>query len=334
MNRFIKSFMISLISFSLIALIGMTAYSKIFESHSLPIPQGQVDKLDLDHGNPFEKSVLEGKRLNTLIVGVNDNMTDTIILSSFNIETKDIDMISIPRDTYHERKGHEGAAERKINSIYKDEGMETLIDNVQDLLGEKIPIHHYVVAEYEGVAKMVDVVGGVKVDVPINMKYDDPYSDPPLKIRIKKGEQVLDGEEAIDFLRFRKNNDGPGYINGDLGRIESQQQFIKSFLKKALGPKLLSVTKTGLSYVDTDIKMSQGLSYASRLLGVSSDKVNMIMLPGIDEYIGDTSYYIQDEEATHQLIKDMYHTTKTDDDFEFDEMSKLGNTKMMMSIYK
>lgn len=327
MNRFIKSFMISLICFSLIALVGIFAYSKIFESKSLPIPQGQVDKLDLSNENPFEKSVLEGKRLNTLIVGVNDNMTDTIILSSFNIETKNIDMISIPRDTYHKRKGYNGPAERKINAIYSSQGIKKLIDNVQELLGEKIPIHHYAVVEYEGVEKMVDIVGGVKVDIPIDMEYDDPTSKPPLKIRFKKGEHVLDGDEATDFLRFRKNNDGTGYINGDLGRIESQQKFIKSFLKKSLGPRVLSVAKTGLSHVETDIKMSQGLGYASRLIGVNSDKVNMVMIPGIDKYIGETSYYIHDEKATKELIEDMYKVSETTDNSEYYDISELIETK-------
>lgn len=314
MNRFIKSFILALICFSLAAFVGIAAYSKIFDSKSLPIPENQIDKLDLSHEIPFEKSVLEGKRLNTLIVGVNDNMTDTIILSSFNIETKKIDMISIPRDTYHKREGYNGPAERKINAIYNSQGIEKLIDNVQELLGDKVPIHHYAVVEYEGVEKMVDLLGGIKMNIPINMEYDDPYDDPPLKIRFSKGIKTLNGEDAIKFLRFRKNNDGTGYVNGDLGRIETQQKFIKSFIKKALGPKILNVAKTGLSYVDTDIKMSQGLSYASRLVGASNEDVNMITIPGTDKYIGDTSYYIHDEKATKKLIEDIYDNTSDKDD--------------------
>lgn len=318
MSRFIKIFLFSLICFSLAAFAGITAYSKIFDTKPLPIPEDQVDKLNLDSDDPFDKSILEGKRLNTLVVGVNDNMTDTIMFCSFNVETKEVDIISIPRDTYHHRKGYNGPAEKKINAVYSSQGIEKLIENIQEILGEKIPIHHYAVVEYEGVEKMVDQVGGVKIDVPINMKYDDPYDDPPLKIRISKGVQTLDGEKAIDFLRFRKNTDGTGYINGDLGRIEAQQNFIKSFLKKALGPKIVNVVKTGLSHVDTDVKMSQGISYASRLVGVTTEDVNMVMIPGEDKYISGTSYYIHDEEETKKLIKKIYEN-KDDKENELDE---------------
>ena len=314
MSRFIKPFMLSLICFSLAIFVDITAYSKIFDIKSLPSPEGQVDKLDLNGKNPFEKSVLEGKRLNTLIIGVNDDMTDTIILSSFNIETKKFDMISIPRDTYHQREGYNSPTERKINAVYCSQGIEALIDNVQELLGGKIPIHHYVVVKYEGVEKMVDLVGGVKVNIPIDMKYEDLWDKPPLKINFSKGTRVLNGKDSVKFLRFRKNSDGTGYVNGDLGRIASQQQFIRSFIRKALGPKLFNVAKTGLSNVDTDITMSQGLSYTGRILGASSDNVNMVMLPGIDKYIGRTSYYIRDEKATKKLIEDMYDNNYIKDD--------------------
>lgn len=316
MNRYIRLFLFSLVCFSIAAFLGITAYSKIFDTHSLPITEDQMNKLSLDSDNPFDKSVLEGKRLNTLILGVNDDMTDTIMLASFNIETKDIDIISIPRDTYHHRAGYDSNVDKKINAVYTDEGIESLIDNVQEVLGEKIPIHHYAIVEYAGVRKMVDLVGGVKVDIPFDMNYDDPYDDPPLKIRLSKGEQVLDGEEAMKFLRFRKNNDGPGYITGDLGRIETQQDFVKSFMKKAIGLKLPSIIKTGIDNVETDVKMSQGISYASRLVGIDSDNINMIMLPGEDEYIGGTSYYIHDPVETKKVVKDIYHNEEEDENEE------------------
>ena len=308
MGKFIRVFLFSLVCFSLAAFAGITAYSKIFDTKPLPIPQDQVDKLDLDGDDPFDKLVLEGKRLNTLVVGVNDNMTDTIMLASFNVETKQVDIISIPRDTYHHRKGYNGAAQKKINAIYSSQGIETLIVNIQEVLGSKIPIHHYAVVKYEGVEKMVDLVGGVKVNIPMNMKYDDPYDKPPLKIRISKGEQVLKGKEAIQFLRYRKPNKGErgGYPDGDIGRIKAQQDFVKSFIKKSIGLKLPNIIKTGVEHIETDIKMSQGVSYASRLAGIDSENINMIMLPGIDKYIKGTSYYIHDEDATRELIRDIY----------------------------
>lgn len=313
MGRFLKTFMVSLVCFSIAAFVGITAYSKIFDTNSLPIPEEQLDKLNLDSNNPFDRSVLESKRLNTLLLGVNENMTDTILFCSFNIETKEVDMISIPRDTYYQRKGYNGAAEKKINAVYSSQGVEKLIESVQEILGEKIPIHHYAIIDYEGVEKMADLVGGVKVDVPMDMNYDDPYDTPPLKIRISKGEQILDGEKSMQFLRFRKNNNGTGYPEGDLGRIEAQQEFIKAFVKRSIGTKLPNVIKTGLGAVKTDVKMSQGVSYASRMIGIDSEKVNTVMLPGEAKYVGMSSYFIHDELETKKLLEDIYSNIEKSD---------------------
>ncbi len=316
MGRFLKVFLLSLICFSLAAFAGLTAYSKISDAKPIQIPEDQTEKLDLDHEIPFEKSVLEGKRLNTLILGVNEDMTDTMLVCSFNIETKELDMISIPRDTYYHRKGHNGAAEKKINSVYRSEGIDRTIDVVQAVLGGKIPIHHYAVVDYKGVEKMVDVLGGVKVDVPVNMRYDDPSDIPPLKIRISKGEQLLDGKEAIHFLRYRKSNDGTGYPDGDLGRIKTQQEFMKAFAKKSIGTKLPSVVKTGISYVDTDVKLAQALSYATKLAGIDTDNIETNTIPGEPQYIKGASYYIYDEEKTKELVKSLYEGTTVLEDSE------------------
>lgn len=326
MSRFLRVFLFSLICFSVAAFAGITVYSKMFDTKPLPIPETQVEKLDLNNENPFEKSVLEGKRLNTLILGVNEDMTDTILVCSFNIDTKETDIISIPRDTYYHRKGYNGAADKKVNSVYREEGIARTIDVVQAILGDKIPIHHHAVVKYEGVEKMVDLLGGVKVDVPVDMKYDDPTDVPPLKIRLKKGEQLLDGKEAISFLRFRKNNDGTGYIDGDLGRIKTQQQFIKAFIKKSMGPKLPSVIKTGINHVDTDVSMKQGLSYASKIIGVDSDDIKMMTIPGVPEYIKGISYFVYDEKQTKELVESLYEDTVDLEDDE-DSLSDKTNDK-------
>ena len=113
----------------------------------------------------------------------------------------------------------------------------------------------------KGVENIIDSIGGVEVMVPFNMKYEDPTANPPLNIDIKEGKQVLDGEKSLEFLRYRKgNNNKEGYIDGDLGRIKAQQQFLKSFVDKALSYRLPVVIKKGFDYVKTDIKLI-GRSY-------------------------------------------------------------------------
>ncbi|AFS79388.1 cell envelope transcriptional attenuator family protein [Gottschalkia acidurici 9a] len=312
MNRFLRTFLFSLVCLSLFAIGGITAYFKIFDAE----PSITQDP-DLSDKDPFERAILESKRVNGILLGVNQGMTDTIMFCSLDTENKKIDVISIPRDTYYHREGYNGAADRKINAIYSSQGVEELIDGVQDIIGEKVPIHHYGIIDYKGVERIVDLVGGVEVDVPINMEYDDPRDKPPLKIRISKGRQKLNGKKAMEFLRFRENNDGTGYLDGDLGRVKAQQQFMTAFFKKAIGLKLPSIIKTGFKYIETDVSLSDGLSYGSKVIGIDSEDINATTLPGLAEYrtYGRTelSYVIHDPEETEKLIKQLYGVGEVDE---------------------
>ncbi|AFS79389.1 cell envelope transcriptional attenuator family protein [Gottschalkia acidurici 9a] len=312
MSRFLRTFLFSLVCFSLFAIGGITAYFKIFDSE-VTIPQDQVDKLDLSDKDPFERAILESKRVNGILLGVNEGMTDTIMFCSLDTENKKMDIISIPRDTFYHRKGYNGAADKKINAAYSSQGIDAVLGGVQNLLGDKVPIHHYGIIDYKGVEKIVDLVGGVEVDVPINMRYDDPYDKPPLRIRISKGRQVLDGKKAMEFLRFRQNNDKTGYPDMDLGRVKAQQQFMTAFLKKAIGLKLPNIIKTGFKYIETDVNISDGLSYGSKVIGIGSEDMNATTLPGEPRYIGSTSYFIHDPDETEKLIKQLYGVSEVDE---------------------
>ncbi len=100
--------------------------------------------------------------------------------------------------------------------------------------------------DYRGVESIVDSLGGIEVVVPFHMVYKDPptATPPPLYINIPEGKQILDGKQSLNFLRYRKGNKGKsGYIDGDLGRIKSQQEFLKSFIDKTLSHKLPIVVK-------------------------------------------------------------------------------------------
>ncbi len=105
---------------------------------------------------------------------------------------------------------------------------------VKDLLG--VDVEYYVKVDYNIVKEFVTLVDGVAVDVPMDMEYSDPTADPPLYINLSKGYQTLDGgDQALQFLRFRKGNKGgkPDLPDGDLGRIRSQQQFIEAAMEKS-----------------------------------------------------------------------------------------------------
>ena len=252
-----------------------------------------------DYGTSVGKAASNMKRFNILLVGLENQRTDTIIAISYDTESKTADLISLPRDTYLPRNTDDDAELKKINAIYAQEGIEGLTIRVQELLG--IPIEKYAVIDYEAVIACVDLIGGVEVNVPFHMEYSDPYDDPPLYIDISEGVQLLNGEQSLKFLRYRK-----GYDNQDLGRIEAQQQFIKSAVKKALGFQLPAVIKEAYSHIETNIRVSDLLNLASDLVGFSTDNINANILPGMETPLEGLSFYIPDEEGIKNLVYSLY----------------------------
>ncbi len=269
----------------------------------------QSDQLDFYESSTFDyntevgKAAKTGRRFNVLVIGLEGHRTDTIMVASYDMENKTADLISIPRDTYYPRDVYDSPDLKKINSLYAQEGIEVLVPSVQELLG--IPIEKYVIVDYDAVIACVDLLGGVEVNVPFHMVYSDPYDDPPLNIDIPEGTQVLNGEQSLKFLRYRK-----GYDNQDLGRITAQQQFIKSALKKALGLKLPSLIKEAYSYIETNIKVSDILLMANDVLGFSPDNITLTTLPGEDTTLEGLSFYIPDNDGIKDAVEHMYGITE------------------------
>ena len=107
-----------------------------------------------------------------------------------------------------------------------------------------IPIDYYIKVNIKGFISLVDDLGGVDFYVPCDMDYDDPYQD--LHIHYKQGQQKLNGQQAMEVARFRKNNDGTGY--SDVGRTQTQQKLLVALAKKVLSWN--SLTKIN-SFVET-----------------------------------------------------------------------------------
>lgn len=317
MKHFFKVFFIALLCFGLMIGTGTYTYLKLFDPNKIEDytdPDGKLDPLDIEDPEkseqksktPFDKAVEESKRINILLLGLEDTRTDTIMVVSFDRKTTETNIISIPRDTYFHRAGHDNLGAKKINAVYCDSGPVGVKAVVQNILN--IPIHNYVSVDYDGVRGAVDVIGGVEVDVPFHMYYEDPYDDPPLVIDIPKGKQVLDGDKAIQYLRYRHNNDMTvGYPNGDLGRIKAQQEFIKSAIKKTLGFRLVTVAREVFPYVKTDFTLPDVLLLVSDALSFSTDNITMTILPGRGKYIDEISFYVHDPEQVHKFAYDLYN---------------------------
>ena len=283
-KHFLKIFFASLLLISVILSVTALGYILLYDKDivigKIEITNEKSEKLafyesgTFDYGTSVGKAASNKKRFNILMAGLENQRTDTLMVVSYDIESKTTEIISLPRDTYLPRNEDDGPEFKKINAIYAKEGMEGLTLRVQEALG--IPIEKYVVIDYEAVIACVDLIGGVEVNVPFHMEYTDPYDDPPLYIDIPKGMQLLDGEQSLKFLRYRK-----GYDNQDL-------------------------IKEAYSHIETNIHAADLLKLSSDLVGFSADNINMNTLPGIETPLEGLSFYIPDEDGIKNLAYSLY----------------------------
>ena len=148
--------------------------------------------------------------------------------------------------------------------------------------------------------KLVDEIGGVDFEVPLNMNYDDPYQD--LHIHLKKGMQHLDGQNALKVVRFRHNNDGSGYGTEDIGRIGTQQAFLKAVFQKMLAnpQKITAYAQIFSEYVKTDLAVSELAWFGQEALLMGMDKLSFSTLPGV--WSDRLNRWVIDPEAALALI--------------------------------
>ena len=239
------------------------------------------------------------KRVNVLLLGVNDGLTDTIMVASFDMKAKHVDLISVPRDTYYHRDGYNSEGENKINAAYRGDPVNTARAVSEVLLG--MPINYYAVIGYDGIKTIVGSMGGVPMTIQKGgMHYKDPYDTPPLVINIPEGPQVLDGDHAVQFLRYRH-----GYVEGDIGRVKAQQEFMKSAFRQCLSLNLPKIAKTVFENVDSDITLGTVTSLATKAIGITGDDIKTYLLPGTP--LPDAPYYvIPDAEGTADMINEIY----------------------------
>lgn len=250
--------------------------------------------------NDSKVSTKKKSEINALIVGTNQNLTDTMIYVNYNVETGKVAMMSIPRDTYIT---NEYCVGHKLNSLYRGKNTQAFVEQIEELIG--VDIDYYLIFDSKMLIDIVDKVGGVEVDVPVRMKYDDPTQN--LHIDLKKGTQVLNGKQAEQFVRYRKGNDGSGYARGDLQRTEVQQQFIKNFISIVLSAKNLTkipdLINVALDNTDTNITAREALKYSTDVMKIDTSNISSCTAPGEAKYINNISYFVMDKEKTKELVK-------------------------------
>lgn len=240
---------------------------------------------------------------NILVSGLDDDNggSDTNILVRFDVPNKRIDLVSLPRDTLL----HNEYRNNKLNFAYAKGGTELLMEQIENLLG--IPVDFYVTVNLKGFIALVDQIDGVDFDIPINMDYDDPYQD--LHIHFTKGPRHLNGQEAMEVVRFRHNNDGTGYGTEDIGRIGTQQAFLKAVAKQLLQignvkniPALADIFYT---YVKTDLTTGNLVWLGNEALNIGTENIHFATLPGDGSgYYNKQSVYVLDAQATCDLVNE------------------------------
>ena len=248
-----------------------------------------------------------------LFMGRNAHLTDFMMLAQYNPNTREVSLMSIPRDTYVGTSSVDG----KINSIYMYKYPEKVVKAVEEITG--VDIQHYLIFNAKILRNIVNELGGVTVTVPFNMNYDDP--DQNLYIHLKKGTQRLSGAQAEQFVRFRKNNNGGGYANGDVGRIATQQKFIKAMISEVLKVenigKIGNLVKIALNGTDTDLTLDVLQEYLDDVVTFKKDRVRIETLPGVGKYgkgpDGLTrSFFYHDPEKTKEVVKELFFTSIDD----------------------
>ena len=213
-----------------------------------------------------------------LVSGVDDDNggSDTNILMAVDTVNGYVYGASIPRDS----KAIIGGKAHKINYAYNKGGTELLASTVSEQLG--IPVDYTVCVNLQGFTALVDAIGGVDFEVPINMDYDDPIQG--LSIHFKQGMQHLSGADVLRVVRFRHNNDGSGYGSEDLGRMQTQQKFLKAVAKKMFSAgniltKVDDYAKIFSQYVDTDLTVGNLAWLGTEVLKMGVDKIDFSTLP-------------------------------------------------------
>ncbi len=254
-----------------------------------------------------------------LILGIstdqeNVDLTDTIIVASYNPNTQKATLLSIPRDTYTGKTPAKATAYEKINALYsrKHRPDETLkaVNEITDL-----DIKYYVVVKTEALIKLVDVIGGITFDVPIDMNYDDTSQN--LHIHLKAGEQKLDGDKAEQLVRFRHNNDGTSYPeeygDNDTGRMRTQREFIMQVIKQTAKPenifKIGEILEVAKEYVITNIDFEVAKDYVPYAVEFNTDDLLTASLPGINtnKNTSGTWVFTHDKKATQALIQELFY---------------------------
>jgi LCP family protein required for cell wall assembly len=246
-------------------------------------------------------------KINVLVLGVDERAgdvgrSDTMFAVTVDTDNKEVALLSVPRDTRVKIPGH---GWDKINHAYANGKQKLSLQAAEDLLG--IPFDYYAIINFASFEKIVDAVGGVEINVEKRMYYTDPYDD--LVIDFRPGLQHMDGKTAIKYVRFRGED-------GDIGRIDRQQKFMKAMLQQVASPSIIgripAIIREVSAAVNTDMSTSEMLSLAKIVNDANKNGLKTDMVPGRPAYIKDVSYWLPDIVSLRKHIAQIQGGTLSD----------------------
>lgn len=295
-----------------VILAGAFGAAKLYAS--LKLWEGKAEKSDFV-ASADVSSEAKDQLLNIALLGTDGDgfRTDVNIVASLNLTTKEVHLISVPRDTrvvmtddmiaYLEKNGRTipqangvyGQCKLTEVHAYAGEGNRSTftVAMLEEILG--IDIDYYVKVDLDAFKDIVDAVGGVEFDVQERLYYSDPAQG--LYIDLYPGPQVLDGEKAEMLVRFRE-----GYAQKDLKRIEVQQEFLKAFISQVCSSdkimsNLDSYIKIFMEKVESDMPVATALKYAGYIKEIDPAAITTDTIPGEGG-----AYFDMDEEGTKELV--------------------------------
>lgn len=249
---------------------------------------------------------------------IDSELTDTIMVASYDPKTQTATLLSIPRDTFIGKNKANANSYDKINALYQ-KGPEKTLQAVNEITG--LDLEYYAVIDNQALIKTVDAIGGVDFNVPIRMKYDDPTQD--LEIDLQPGMQKIDGAKAEQLLRFRHNNDGTSYSSeygdNDIGRMRTQREFISETARQTLQfkniVKLKELMDIVFQNIQTNVKLSDVKDYLPYAIEFNTENIETGALPGAPTQINKLWFFEYNKTEAQKLIQQLFYdkTSTTDE---------------------
>ena len=299
-NRFKISKKAAVISVvSAVLILVLTVFTSAFLNSKFIKPSENdsqsINSNEIQSVNPLltlKTDERQNGNFNFLLLGLDEQgRSDSILLFSF--KDGNLTGLSIPRDVMF--------SNQKLSAVLNEEnGDQMAVDAVRNKLS--VPITYYAKVNLDAIKDLVDCLGGVEFDVPMNMEYDDPYKN--LHIQIQKGRQTLNGEDTCGLLRFIRSNDFMGYENGNLSRIEISQQFIRELVNQKLNVENLNKLPEIYKIISRNVytNYSPDILTEDIKLFKNIKNVSLYTIPGEQALSQDGSIYEIDFEKAKDIL--------------------------------